>query len=81
MTTPSPCPICGRQPTVEECGPWPRHLGPAPWVVYCYQSDNREHYVGGDGDTEADAMASWEAEARRRTVKRSLTLPLTPTPA
>lgn len=56
----TPCPHCGRQPTVERVAPWPGGIGPAPWHVGCYRSGNNEHYVGDNGDTKLDAIAAWE---------------------
>ena len=61
---PTPCPICGRQPDIEICEPWPRGHGPAPWYAGCYQGGEREHFVGCNGDTRADAVKSWEIECR-----------------
>lgn len=57
---PTPCPHCGRQPEIERCESWPRDIGPAPWYVGCYQSGEREHFVGGNGVTKDAALAQWE---------------------
>lgn len=59
------CPRCGSQPEVDRCEPWPRSLGPAPWYVGCYRSGSNEHFVGVNGDTQADAIAEWDREALR----------------
>ena len=56
----TPCPYCKRQPTVDECEPWPKNLGPPAWYAGCYQPGEREHCVAVNGDTKADAIAQWE---------------------
>lgn len=61
---PSPCPICGRLPQVERCEPWARKYGPAPWYAGCYREGSNEHYIGGNGDTRASAIAEWERQVR-----------------
>lgn len=60
----TPCPYCGRQPEVDKCAPWPRGQGPQPWYVGCYRSGEREHFIGANGDTKAEAMENWEREVR-----------------
>lgn len=62
---PTPCPYCGRQPDVSRCEPWPRGFGSAPWYAGCYQSGAREHFVGGNGGTEAEAIKTWEGEVAK----------------
>lgn len=61
-----PCPICGRQPDVSRCEPWSKTDGPAPWYAGCYQASGPEHFVGGNGDTKADAERVWNDEAKKR---------------
>lgn len=62
---PSPCPYCGRQPDIEPCEPWPRSAGPQPWYAGCYQAGEREHFVGCNGDSKADAIKNWEREVAK----------------
>lgn len=61
-----PCPHCGRQPDIDECGPppagWRGKLG---WYAGCYQPGNDEHFVGVNGDTRVEAVRLWNVEARR----------------
>lgn len=61
----TPCPYCGRQPLVAVCEPWPRNVGAAPWYAGCYLGGSREHFVGGNGTTRAEALATWEAEVAK----------------
>lgn len=56
-----PCPVCGRQPTIEVCAPWPKDMGPPPWYVGCYDPGRNEHFRGVNGDTRADAVKQWNA--------------------
>jgi len=60
----TPCPYCGRQPDVDKCEPWPKDAGPQPWYAHCYVSGSREHFIGVNGDTRADALKNWEIEVR-----------------
>jgi hypothetical protein len=57
-----PCPHCGAQPSIETCEPWPAKAGPPPWHAGCYRGGSNEHYVGGNGDTKAEAIAVWNRE-------------------
>ena len=57
--TPNPCPVCGRKPDVDRCGPWPKDSGPAPWYVGCYDPGIDEHFRGVNGDTKSDAINQW----------------------
>ena len=57
-----PCPYCGRQPDISRCEPWPAHAGPQPWYAGCYQMGEHEHFVGGNGETRAEAEHVWQAE-------------------
>lgn len=54
----SACPVCGREPYVEEC--W--HNGP--WAVGCYNINPTEHFVGVNGDNRSDAIRAWNIETR-----------------
>ena len=60
-----PCPVCGAKPEVDECGPWPAGMGPAPWYVGCYRSGSDEHFVGVNADTKRQAMLDWNNEVER----------------
>ena len=60
--TPLPCPICQRPVMPERCEPWPSAEGPAPWHVGCHSYIPQEHYVGVNGDDEADAVRAWNAK-------------------
>lgn len=62
---PTPCPYCGRQPHIERCEPWPKEAGPQPWYAGCYSGGEREHFIGTNGDTRADALKNWEQEVNR----------------
>jgi hypothetical protein len=50
------CPICGKQPDIGRCQPWPedRGLGLAPWFVEC-ASDQ----FAVNGDDEQEARDNW----------------------
>lgn len=61
----TPCPYCGRQPTIDICEPWPKSDGPQPWYVGCYRGGAREHFIGINGDTKEDAIAAWEREVAK----------------
>ena len=61
-----PCPVCGGDPMVEQCEPWPRECGPAPWYVGCYKGGGDEHFVGVNGDTRDEAMRLWRIEVADR---------------
>lgn len=61
----SSCPICGGRPYIEECAPWPRGHGPAPWAAGCYRTIPFEHFVGVNGDDQADATRLWNIEAAK----------------
>lgn len=63
--TPVPCPICERPVRAEQVGPWPRSQGPAPWHCGCYGLLPNEHYIGVNGDTEAEAIRNYNAEASK----------------
>lgn len=56
----TPCPVCGRQPEVSPCEPWPSGCGPKPWYAGCYQPSSPEHFVGGTGATRSEAIAAWQ---------------------
>jgi len=60
---PTACPVCGLQPYVEKCEPWPKGHGPAPWAVGCYSQAPFEHFVGVNGDGQLDAVNLWNVEA------------------
>lgn len=60
----SPCPYCNSPPDVGPCTGWPRNMGKPPWHVGCYRSGDREHYIGVNGDTKAEALENWEREVR-----------------
>ncbi|WP_398473603.1 hypothetical protein [Tardiphaga sp.] len=62
------CPVCGRQPDIDKCGPWPKGLGPAPWYAGCYRGGKDEHFVGVNGDNRSDAVRAWNAEVECRSV-------------
>lgn len=57
------CPVCGAEPYIEEVEPWDRKNGPAPWAAGCYKMIPFEHFVGINGDSEADAKRLWNIEA------------------
>lgn len=59
------CPHCGSQPDVSRCEPWPRGEGPAPWYAGCYRGGSDEHFIGGNGDTRAEAEAVWTEAVRK----------------
>jgi hypothetical protein len=61
----SRCPICGSAPYIEECAPWPRDQGPTPWAAGCYRTIPFEHFVGVNGDDEADAARLWNIEVEK----------------
>lgn len=61
-----PCPVCGRQPEVAPCEPWPTGEGPRPWYAGCYQASGPEHFVGGTGATKHEALAEWQRVAAER---------------
>ena len=61
-----PCPICGRDPLIERCEPWPDGLGPAPWYVGCYQGGDEEHCVAVNGDDRADAIRLWDEAVEKQ---------------
>lgn len=69
LTIPKPraCPVCGSLPYVEQCEPWPRGQGPAPWAAGCYSMRPIEHFVGVNGDNQLDAIKLWNSEAERHT--------------
>lgn len=64
LSIPKPCncPVCDSAPYVEQCEPWPRGHGPAPWSVGCYRMTPIEHFVGVNGDNQLDAIRAWNAE-------------------
>lgn len=62
---PTACPVCGAQPYVEQCDPWPRWHGRAPWAVGCYSLHPIEHFVGVNGDNQLDAIRLWNSEAEK----------------
>lgn len=62
---PSACPVCGAQPYVEQCEPWPIRLGKAPWAVGCYSQTPDEHFVGINGDNQFDAIKLWNSEVKK----------------
>lgn len=64
LPEPVPCPKCGADPSVEECAPWPKEYGRAPWYVGCYRGGSNEHFVGVNGDTRREAIENWNREAR-----------------
>lgn len=64
-----PCPICGRDPVIERCEPWPKEAGPQPWHVGCYRNGVFEHYIGVNGDSRDDAIAEWDREVSRSVVR------------
>ena len=55
------CPICGSQPDIGRCEPWPRDAGPQPFYATCYQSGDNEHCIGVNGDTRLDTIRNWNA--------------------
>ena len=59
----APCPICGGEPDIDECGPLPRgapHLG---WYAACYRMTPEEHFVGVNADTRLEAVRLWNDQA------------------
>lgn len=62
---PSACPVCGSQPYVERCEPWPQGHGPAPWAAGCYSQRPFEHLVGVNGDNQLDAIKLWNSEVEK----------------
>lgn len=63
--SPVVCPVCGGSPYVEECGPWNRKNGPAPWAIGCYSIYPIEHFVGMNGIDRADAIRRWNSEVSK----------------
>jgi hypothetical protein len=62
---PEPCPICGRKPEIEQCAPWPRDMGTAPWYAGCYDPTfHGEHFRGVNGNTKSAAINKWNELAK-----------------
>lgn len=57
MDVPRLCPVCDKEPYVEEC--WAR----GPWAVGCYGVFPTEHFVGANGSTRLETIRKWNAEA------------------
>lgn len=57
-----PCPICGSEPHIDRCEPWPRDAGPVAWHAVCYRITPTEHCVGVNAETEAEVIRDWNAE-------------------
>lgn len=54
-----PCPVCGRPPDIDECGPPFGKLG---WYANCYSLTPHEHNVGVNAETKSEARAAWNTE-------------------
>lgn len=67
VEAPLKCPICGKQPDVNECGPWPpsAKYGPAPWYTGCYSQEPTEHFVGVNGANRTDVISRWNLKVRK----------------
>lgn len=59
-----PCPVCDRPVMPERCEPW-FCGGAPPWHVGCFSYFPHEHYVGVNGDDEADTIRAWNAEVSK----------------
>lgn len=59
---PIPCSVCGSQPDIGKCEPWPRDYGPQPWYAICYREDP-SHCVGDNGASQREAMENWNRTA------------------
>jgi len=60
-----PCPVCGRQPDVDECCGFPKDAGPRAWYANCYRTTPREHCVGVTGDSRLDVVRRWNVEVAK----------------
>lgn len=63
-----PCPVCGRQPDVDECGPSVPGVDLG-WYANCYSTTPREHCIGVSADTKHEAEVAWNAEAAKEESK------------
>jgi hypothetical protein len=57
LQLPIPCPVCGKEPYVEEC--WAR----GPWAVGCYGVYPTEHFCGVNDGNRLNTIRKWNAEA------------------
>lgn len=61
----NPCPICGRQPDVDRCGPTPRGVGGLGWYASCFGYEPYEHHVGVNFDLNQRGADVWNYEVAR----------------
>jgi hypothetical protein len=66
-----PCPVCGRSPDVDRCGPAPKSMDLG-WHAGCYGLQPYEHYVGVNRDTRSLVIAAWNAVAAQAVPKLSI---------
>lgn len=59
------CPICGRQPDIDECGPPTKETGPLGWYANCYGQTPHEHNVGVTADNRSLVEEAWNDEVGR----------------
>ena len=58
------CPVCGRQPDIDECGPQTQSEGDLGYYACCYAQTPEEHHVGINADSRILAVVAWNAIAK-----------------